>query len=156
MGPLQQPDNLTVLPQFFHSLYLCIHTFSLPQLLPPPPKSSLSVDDLTSYLEKTKATKRKSQQTPTISVIHLPEPTPTHSALYPCFYLKVTSLPYVLDLILQLSNITNFLYLIILMCMQTYCYFSHSKIKTSLTIQPPIPLFPFVQKILKSCLHSGF
>ena len=77
MCPLRQPDNLTVLPQTVHSPSQTVYTFSLLQHLPPPPLSSLSVDDLAFYLEKMKAIRRESQQTPTISVIHLPDPLST-------------------------------------------------------------------------------
>lgn len=111
MGSLRQPDKLTVLPQFLHSPYLTIHAFSLLHPLSPPPKSSLSVDDLAFYSEKTKATRRKPQQTPTISAIHLPELAPTHSALYPS-KVKQCPFPCALNVIPYLSNIINFLSLL--------------------------------------------
>lgn len=110
MGSLRQPDKLTVLPQFVHSPYLTIHTFSLLQPLSQLPKYSFSVDDLAFYLEKTKAT-RKPQQTPTISAIHLPEPAPTHSALYPS-KVKQCPFPCALNVIPYLFNITSFLSLL--------------------------------------------
>lgn len=109
MDPLRQPDHLMyVLPQFVYSSYLSIHSFFLLQPLPPPPKSSLSMDDFAFYLEKTKTTRRKPQETPTISVIHFPEPAPIYSALYSCAFLKQCPFPCALDLISYLFNIAIF------------------------------------------------
>lgn len=156
MGSLKQPDKLTALSQFVHSPCLTIHAFSLLHPLSPPPKSSLSVDDLAFYLGKTKATRRKPQQTPTISAIHLPEPAPTHSTLYPS-KVKQCLFPCALNAYpVSPTSLIFFLYWIILTCKQICCYICHLKIKTLLTLPSPFLLDPLCTKPLKTCLCSHF
>ena len=164
MCPLRQPDNLTVLPQTIHSPSQTIYTFSLLQYLPPPPLSSLSVDDLAFYLEKMKAIRREPQQTPH----HLSYP-PSRPfihilALYPCSCLKQYSFLCALDLVYPISPI-SLIFLSLLNHSQglanTLLLLAIFKIKRNFLTPPqlPFPLLPcscFLQKLLKNCLYSLF
>lgn len=142
MDPFRQPDHLKVLPQFAHSPCLSVHIFSVLQPLPLL-KFSFSGDDLASYLEKTKATKKKTSRD-SHHLSYPPSRTCTRTLCPICSFLKQCLLPCALDLIPYLSNITIFSFSneSFSCYMQTCWYFSYLKNKTSKQknfLNPTIP-----------------